>query len=112
MNGLIDIKEKLAVGQPLTPTQRDFVLRCINEACGITDARRDPNDYPRNHKPGTHWSTDRRLPISSALRDMMSGMIAGALVEARKLGAREGNAPGPKIHDPTIAHLIESNSEE
>jgi hypothetical protein len=29
---LIDIKEKLAVGEPLTPPQRDFVLQCINDA--------------------------------------------------------------------------------
>lgn len=82
---------------------------------------RDPNDYPRDHKPGTHWATDKGWEIMdvvppgaipSAMRDLLSGMIAGALVEARRLGAREGDAPGPKIHDPTIAHLIESNTEE
>lgn len=35
---LIDIKEKLAVGEALTPTQRDFVLQCINEATGVSAA--------------------------------------------------------------------------
>lgn len=83
--------------------------------------KRDPNDYPRDHKPGAHWSTDKAWQImdliapgmiSSRLRDLMSGMIAGALVEARRLGAREGNVPGPKIHDPTIAHVIETDSEQ
>jgi hypothetical protein len=29
---LIDIKERVAVGETLTPTQRVFVLECINEA--------------------------------------------------------------------------------
>lgn len=80
---------------------------------------RDPNDYPRDHKPGTHWSTDKAWEImdmvppgaiSSALRDLMSGMISGSLVEARKLGAREGDAPGPKIHDPGVAAFIEANN--
>ena len=33
---LIDIKEKIAVGGTLTPSQRDFVLTCINETTGIT----------------------------------------------------------------------------
>jgi hypothetical protein len=28
---LIEIKEKLVVGEPLTPSQRDFVLNCIDE---------------------------------------------------------------------------------
>lgn len=83
--------------------------------------KRDPNDYPRDHKPGTHWATDKAwqimdlIPpdgISSPLRDLMSGMIAGSLVEARKLGAREGNLSGPKIHDPTIAHMIDADSEQ
>ena len=77
---------------------------------------RDPNDYPRDHKPGTHWATDKAWQIMdvvppgaipSAMRDFVSGLIAGALVEARKLGAREGDAAGPKIHEPGIAHLIE-----
>lgn len=82
--------------------------------------KRDPNDYPRDHKPGTHWSTDKGwqimdiIPptaISPQLRDLISGMIAGALVEARRLGAREGDVPGPKIHDATIAHAIDSHFE-
>lgn len=79
------------------------------------------DDYPRDHKPGAHWATNISWQImdliepgaiSSPLRDMMSGIIAGALVEARKLGVREGDAPGPKIHEPAIAHLIELHSEQ
>lgn len=83
--------------------------------------KRDPNDYPRDHGPGKHWATDKAwqimdmIPpaaISSTLRDFLSGLIAGSLVEARKLGARDGDAPGPKITDPTIAHLIEISDPE
>jgi len=28
----IDIKERIVTGEPLTPTERDFVLECINSA--------------------------------------------------------------------------------
>jgi|SRR6187401_2629287 len=96
---LIDIKERIAISDTLTLLQRKFVLDCINQACGLNASERDPNDYPRDHKPGKHWATDKgwevmnMIPpgaISPMQRDLMSGIIAGMLVEARKVGAREG----------------------
>lgn len=35
---LIDIKERIAVGEQLMPEQRDFVLQCINQAVDMTGA--------------------------------------------------------------------------
>lgn len=46
---LIDIKEKLAVGQPLTVGQRDFVLECINEATGLVGDRHAVHISPPNY---------------------------------------------------------------
>lgn len=103
---LIDIKERIAIAEVLTLPQRKFVLDCINEACGLKAPERDPNDYPRDHKPGTHWATDKGWEvmnmiapgvISSVQRDLMSGIIASMLIEARKTGARDGDAPGVQI---------------
>lgn len=46
---LIDIKEKLAIGQPLTVGQRDFVLDCINEATGLSGDRHAVHISPTNY---------------------------------------------------------------
>ena len=40
---IIDIKERIAVGETLTPDQRDFVLDCINEATKPPPVVIDPN---------------------------------------------------------------------
>jgi len=57
-----------------------------------------PDGYPRDYGPGTHWATDAAwqimdllepAAISTTVRDLMAGMIAGALLAAHQRGASE-----------------------
>jgi hypothetical protein len=38
---LIDLKERLVIGEPLSPRQRDYALKCINEANADIDTALD-----------------------------------------------------------------------
>lgn len=73
ITGLIDIKEKLAVGQPLTPTQRDFVLQCINEATGLKETA------AVLHNPDNYMGRVDKMWAFLSVDDGGEGLCAGPL---------------------------------
>jgi hypothetical protein len=92
---LIDIKERIAVGEHLNREQRDFVLQCINEAVGLGRSdvvTKPPNFLPRIESIWAYLCIDdggegvigwRGIPLIAADKARLDSLRPVAVSSAR-----------------------------
>ena len=107
---VIDVKERIAVGETLTPDQRDFVLDCINEATKPPPVELSADDLARD-------AMTLSREISLKLQPMLKGhppQLQGAVLADLLAIFLAGHAPQIReeilrVHLEQMRPLIDVN---